>query len=59
MRRPAFRRYGLAPGTLSAQDQAVVDQFRATLTAPAQPAALGPRPLAGHRRQGRPVHRMR
>ncbi|MFE1335674.1 hypothetical protein [Streptomyces microflavus] len=43
MRLPAFRRCGHAPGTLSSQDQAVVDQFRATLAAlrNAQPWAPG------------------
>ncbi|MCT9094177.1 hypothetical protein N4G70_35855 [Streptomyces sp. ASQP_92] len=33
MKRPTFRRCGTAPGALSPEDQAVVDQFRAMLTA--------------------------
>ncbi|WP_369384069.1 hypothetical protein [Streptomyces sp. cg36] len=33
MKRPLFRRCGNAPGALSPEDQAVVDQFRALLTA--------------------------
>ncbi|MFJ7062880.1 hypothetical protein ACIQVA_35255 [Streptomyces microflavus] len=37
-----FRRCGHAPGTLSAQDQTVVDQFRATLTALRNPQPWAP-----------------
>ncbi|WP_327301913.1 hypothetical protein [Streptomyces goshikiensis] len=33
MKRPTFRRCGTAPGALSPENQAVVDQFRAMLTA--------------------------
>ncbi|MGW1776261.1 hypothetical protein [Streptomyces sp. NPDC002104] len=37
MKRPSFRRCGTAPGALSPEDQAVIDQFRAMLTAVRNP----------------------
>lgn len=42
MKRPSFRRCGTAPGILSAEDQAVVDQFRAMLTAVRNPQPWKP-----------------
>lgn len=42
MKRPFFRRCGHAPGVLSPEDQAVVDQFRATLTALRNPQPWTP-----------------
>ncbi|MGJ5899246.1 hypothetical protein ACSCBZ_46015 [Streptomyces niveiscabiei] len=42
MKRPSFRRCGTAPGALSPEDQAVVDQFRATLTALRNPEPWTP-----------------
>lgn len=43
MKRPSFfRRCGNAPGALSPEDRAIVDQFRATLTALRNPRAWTP-----------------
>ncbi|GGP80519.1 hypothetical protein [Streptomyces melanogenes] len=42
MKRPSFRRCGHAPGTLSPEDQAVVDDFRAMLTALRNPQPWAP-----------------
>ncbi|MFZ3475972.1 hypothetical protein ACODT4_44070 [Streptomyces sp. 2.9] len=42
MKRPLFRRCSHAPGTLSPEDQAVVDQFRASLTALRNPKPWTP-----------------
>ncbi|MGK5545672.1 hypothetical protein ACSNOH_13210 [Streptomyces sp. URMC 127] len=42
MKRPVFRRCGHAPGALSPEDQAVVDQFRAMLTALRDPEPWAP-----------------
>ncbi|WP_367140637.1 MULTISPECIES: hypothetical protein [Streptomyces] len=42
MKRPFFRRCGNAPGALSLDDQAVADQFRATLTALRNPEPWTP-----------------
>lgn len=42
MKRPAFRRCGHASGTISLEDQAVVDQFRAMLTAVRNPEPWTP-----------------
>lgn len=42
MKRPSFRRRRTAPGVLSPQDQAVIDQFRMTLTAMRNPQPWTP-----------------
>ncbi|MET9497455.1 hypothetical protein [Streptomyces sp. NPDC006552] len=42
MKRPTFRRCGTAPGALSPEDQAVVDQFRAMLAAVRNPQPWTP-----------------
>ncbi|MBZ6142473.1 hypothetical protein [Streptomyces olivaceus] len=42
MKRPTFRRCGTAPGALSPEDQAVVDQVRAMLTAVRNPQPWTP-----------------
>ncbi|MEV5982857.1 hypothetical protein [Streptomyces sp. NPDC052114] len=42
MKRPFFRRCGHAPGAISPEDQAVVDQFRAMLTAMRNPQPWTP-----------------
>ncbi|WP_331763973.1 hypothetical protein [Streptomyces cyaneofuscatus] len=42
MKRPSFLRCGHAPGAISLQDQAVVDQFRTTLTALRNPQPWAP-----------------
>uniref|UniRef100_UPI00366E6DDC hypothetical protein n=1 Tax=Bacillus tropicus TaxID=2026188 RepID=UPI00366E6DDC len=42
MKRPSFRRCGTAPGALSPEDRAVVDQFRAMLTAVRNPKPWAP-----------------
>ncbi|WP_256098702.1 RapZ C-terminal domain-containing protein [Streptomyces agglomeratus] len=42
MKPPSFRRCGHAPGTLTSEDQAVVDQFRAMLTAVRNPEPWTP-----------------
>ncbi|GAA2359059.1 hypothetical protein [Streptomyces cuspidosporus] len=42
MKLPFFRRCGHAPGALTPEDQAVVDQFRATLTAVRDPQPWTP-----------------
>ncbi|MGC5041056.1 hypothetical protein ACLQ2C_36575 [Streptomyces sp. DT73] len=42
MKRPSFRRCGNAPGALSPEDQAVVDQFRALLPVLRNPEAWTP-----------------
>ncbi|MFJ2736100.1 hypothetical protein [Streptomyces sp. NPDC087317] len=42
MKRPFFRRCGHAPGALSPEDRAVVDQFRAMLTALRNPEPWAP-----------------
>lgn len=42
MKRPSFRRCGTAPGAISPEDQAVVDQVRAMLTAVRNPQPWTP-----------------